>query len=926
MKLIIPILFLISSTLLFSQGKYYISPTGNNTNLGTINSPWLTLQKAIDNLTTPGDTIFIRGGNYRSQIGNHYNAAEGHGVNGTYANPIVITGYPGEWPIFDCSDHCDNGATYNGFLSIDRSEHLKVRHMEIKNVFQCQYVNAGVIGSSFSRNLEFENLIIHDISTPRGYSMWGGAWMLHYLDPAYNFTIADLPIWPDGTDTTRFINCDVYNTCDTLGGGNGADGWKCVYYPGNYIEWENCRAWNYSDDGIDPNNVSGATFRIDGCWLMPTDKYERFDIEGNGIKSTSMVSNVSGKLDSYPFFSATNTIIADCEYTGFYDNLKIGNGVMPLNSYHFKNMSYKNNVGYLADNGTKYLNSAAYQNNKNFSTPTGYIGTGKYNTWNQSGVDSLSFNPWNYLSIDLGEIMWPRKADGSLPDVNLFKHRKGSPMIDAGTAIPVVNGINTRVDSAGFAAVTPDIGPWEYVEETGATLKEITSVTFPEQIGYSVYDKVNRTVHAKIRYMYRNQLSNLAPIILPSNRDTISPGFMVAQNFNNPVQYQVHQIGNPSVYETWTVTIEVGEPSINANMRSIWINNDVLADIDTVNNILHAFYRSGANVSNVSVAAVSFDIASTSNFSSYFPYNFNNGDLNFTITAENGRIDNWVMKVEEIKVTNTGGELGYKVVFGTVRTGTFSAWQGFPVGETGDIKSISIYHDGGSGNILVGVYDNANQSSAFYDERYYPRNRLAVSLPTALSATEGWQTVPLTSNASVTAGDTIYLAYVLEGNFSTRVMADQFNPIETKLSSWYYNSGLPAVAPTVGNYHFYSSIYANYDGVYASSDKNITSFSLAAQTKSATINATNHTVSIEVAFGTSRTSLSPTIGVSYAASISPASGTARNFTTPQIYTVTAEDLTTQTWTVTVTVTDEVVTPTEGTPVTSGVCYSQRNNN
>ncbi|KAB2869478.1 MAG: DUF5018 domain-containing protein, partial [Bacteroidales bacterium] len=86
-----------------------------------------------------------------------------------------------------------------------------------------------------------------------------------------------------------------------------------------------------------------------------------------------------------------------------------------------------------------------------------------------------------------------------------------------------------------------------------------------------------------------------------------------------------------------------------------------------------------------------------------------------------------------------------------------------------------------------------------------------------------------------------------------------------------------------------------------SSDNDILTFAFAAQTAPATINATAHTVSIEVLNGTAVTALVPTITVSKFATINPASGAAQDFTNPVVYTVTAQDGTTQTWTVTVTV-------------------------
>ncbi|CAD5253511.1 hypothetical protein IMPR6_500001 [Imperialibacter sp. EC-SDR9] len=86
-----------------------------------------------------------------------------------------------------------------------------------------------------------------------------------------------------------------------------------------------------------------------------------------------------------------------------------------------------------------------------------------------------------------------------------------------------------------------------------------------------------------------------------------------------------------------------------------------------------------------------------------------------------------------------------------------------------------------------------------------------------------------------------------------------------------------------------------------SSASDILTFSLPEETGPAVIDATAHTVAIEVVAGTNVNSLTPTITISAAASISPASGAPQDFTSAVVYTVTAEDGSTQEWTVTVTV-------------------------
>ncbi|MBN2612774.1 MAG: hypothetical protein JXB00_14555, partial [Bacteroidales bacterium] len=89
-------------------------------------------------------------------------------------------------------------------------------------------------------------------------------------------------------------------------------------------------------------------------------------------------------------------------------------------------------------------------------------------------------------------------------------------------------------------------------------------------------------------------------------------------------------------------------------------------------------------------------------------------------------------------------------------------------------------------------------------------------------------------------------------------------------------------------------------------ETDIISFTLPQQTGAANINSTNHTVAIEVEYGTNLTSLTPTIVVSNGATIEPVSNVAVDFSSsPVEYQVTAEDdVTQQTWYVTVTVEQE----------------------
>lgn len=84
-----------------------------------------------------------------------------------------------------------------------------------------------------------------------------------------------------------------------------------------------------------------------------------------------------------------------------------------------------------------------------------------------------------------------------------------------------------------------------------------------------------------------------------------------------------------------------------------------------------------------------------------------------------------------------------------------------------------------------------------------------------------------------------------------------------------------------------------------SSAKNITAFNFATPAATGVITGTN--IAITVPNGTAVTALVPAITISANATVNPLSGVAQNFANPVIYTVTAQDGSTQTYTATVTI-------------------------
>ncbi|MDD2305504.1 MAG: T9SS type A sorting domain-containing protein [Prolixibacteraceae bacterium] len=121
--------------------------------------------------------------------------------------------------------------------------------------------------------------------------------------------------------------------------------------------------------------------------------------------------------------------------------------------------------------------------------------------------------------------------------------------------------------------------------------------------------------------------------------------------------------------------------------------------------------------------------------------------------------------------------------------------------ENGEINSISIYHGGGTGNVLLGVYS---------DEAGLPLSRLGVTESTIINSTEGWQTVPLSSPVPVTSGQTIWLSFIFQNLTGVRYTTGKPG---RALSTATWSAGMPTEFGTSTYADYNYSIYCNYNSV-----------------------------------------------------------------------------------------------------------------
>ena len=95
----------------------YVATTGSDSNTGTIDKPFATVQKALDTVKA-GQTIYVRGGTY-----NALNTFKTSGSEGKY---ITLRNYPNETPFLTCTTGTDGA-----ILHLNGCNYIKIYGLEI---------------------------------------------------------------------------------------------------------------------------------------------------------------------------------------------------------------------------------------------------------------------------------------------------------------------------------------------------------------------------------------------------------------------------------------------------------------------------------------------------------------------------------------------------------------------------------------------------------------------------------------------------------------------------------------------------------------------------------------------------------------------------------------------------------------------------
>ncbi len=511
------LLFLLYS-ITINAATYYVATTGNDANSGGISSPWLTWGKAASTAIA-GDTVYFRGGTY---LGNRNYLMNPN--SGTASNYICFFNYPGETPILDFNSYSPGSweyviRPYNG------DNYLHFKGLTVKN-FQQKPSSGYIAGieANGCNNLIFENLRFENI---------GGPCMGAY-----------------GSTEVYFINCDAIGSVDSLATlpGNNGSGFAIntrvdLFGESMYdskIYFRGCRAWGNGDQGF---AMSGqGTVEMTDCWSFDNG---RLTGEGYGAKigfgsttntnSTRIIKNCIFAINAYNGIT-TNNVGGTPFNVQFYNNFVYRNGFKPTPSDY----PYTGAGIWIASGSDEDVPNDMWANNISYANEKGAIVdhggdayTHEYNSWDYPGGITITDN--DFISLDTLQLWYPRKPDGSLPDITFGKLAPGSDLIDAGTP-----SIKTRdyTLSLPFNGEAPDLGCFE---------SPGTSSTPTQEIPVYISSVIQNATPSRLEMNYSLTLANIVPATsaftvkvnnVPRSVNTVTiSGTKVMLTLSSPVIY-----------------------------------------------------------------------------------------------------------------------------------------------------------------------------------------------------------------------------------------------------------------------------------------------------------------------------------------------------------------------------------------------------
>ena len=225
------LLFILLGPIVAQGATYYVSLTGSDSNPGTLSKPFRTFSKAVSPLR-PGDTLYIRGGLWTTQLD-----LQTKNISGTSSAYIKIAGYPGEKATIRYAEPISpgygpikargkrgylifenlvldgiNAANKTGWQFPKENHHFILRNLEIKNFrFNALFIEAN--------DIQVIGCTIHDQISVSGATgeRWYGIYFHHGTNgliqgnKIYNNPGGGMQVYPGPISNLKVRGNAIYN-------------------------------------------------------------------------------------------------------------------------------------------------------------------------------------------------------------------------------------------------------------------------------------------------------------------------------------------------------------------------------------------------------------------------------------------------------------------------------------------------------------------------------------------------------------------------------------------------------------------------------------------------------------------------------------------------------------------------------------------
>ena len=390
----------VDAALVLLPGAYFVSPTGSDANPGSLASPFLTLTKGLNTITTSG-TLYLRGGTYAQP--SKLSLSRTGVTNGA----IRVWAYPGEAPVIDATGNSSDGIGLSG------------RWYHLKGLTVAKAGHNGINISGHSNVVEFCTVRSNGNT---GLHITGGSSGTTF--PSYNL----------------ILNCDAYLNYDPPIGGN-ADGFSAKWNLGPGNIFRGCRAWWNSDDGWDLwMGTSGVV--IDQSWAFYNGTNYWNDPQFNG--------NGQGFKLGGNYIGAPHRLVRSVAFrnkSGGIDQNNNNEGQTIDNNTSWANYGRNYNLNH-GTNGTPHVvrNNLSFAGGSSDTFRAGSLLTS--NSWQV--ITSPAVSASDVLSVDTSIATAPRNADGSLPSWPFLRPVPAGRLIDQGVIL-----------TEPYTGAAPDLGAFE---------------------------------------------------------------------------------------------------------------------------------------------------------------------------------------------------------------------------------------------------------------------------------------------------------------------------------------------------------------------------------------------------------------------------------------------------------------------------------